>query len=355
LDQLYKARVLVVALLFGIASIALMTAAGVLETLTWKEIVTTVLVEIAAVLFAAGLLTPWFEKKTRDAADRRSAEQIRDSVLGSYAADPAMLESIAGSPMGDRIAVNALAAATRAPLGAVEANVAQLRTQFTGVETWRDVAVSMDIDPWAGGPVAGPDAMFAVTVRCEYRLTPTVPMMRFTCTSDLALYAASRTDNTAISVWYIDPVRSVDPASIETFEVQGVNVNGAEVDIERASSPHSQTYTVVLPDAALTAGEQITISYALRVLVQQRTPLLGLDVPRPTERFRATVTFGRAGIDQLSVIEYLGNTVPARIEYTQPAVPVRAVTVSHEGWAYPRAGLAIGWSLAEQPVLTVPG
>jgi len=37
----------------------------------------------------------------------------------------------------------------------------------------------------------------------------------------------------------------------------------------------------------------------------------GLDVPRPTEEFRATVTFGRAGIDKLSVIEYLGTRCAA--------------------------------------------
>jgi len=43
LNQLYKARVLVVALLFGIASVRTDDAAGALETLTWKEIIATCL------------------------------------------------------------------------------------------------------------------------------------------------------------------------------------------------------------------------------------------------------------------------------------------------------------------------
>lgn len=370
-DRLYKARVQLIAVAAALVGLVLVLAYAAADAPDWLHV--WPVEEIGRALFDVGLVAVVFEYILRTDGDDRATERLdaaldrkmpalldeaivrnasalTTATLAAFTGDDAALRMLAPSVVRE-IAVNALGVLVNDPeLGRTV--VAETVEQVAAApEIWRDVAVLVDIDPWADGPVSGPDSMFAVTLRCDYRVIPSRPVLRFTCTTDHDLYVANSGDETNASSWYVDSVAPVEVTSPAMFVVLKASVDGHPARIERVCGERSQTYTVTLPESAM-SGAEVVLSYAYRVLVRRNAHQLCIDLARPTKGFSATVTYGHAGIYSLFAKDYLPSaTSPTRVMPTPAEVSVRAVTVQRDGWIRPGDGVAVVWTLRDEVYL----
>ncbi|MFB9902885.1 hypothetical protein [Allokutzneria oryzae] len=355
LEQLYRKKLQLISLLaviLGFGLVALGRWISVDPDARWIPIS-----ELGTTLIGAGVVATIFEFYVRhqndkrlderlDAAFVRNSAAVRDAVWSAYAAGPEDLRHLSSDTLG-RIVVNALGVQLD-DVDLARDLYADTRARVIGVpERWHDVAVTVDLQPWAAGLTTGLTSMFVATLRCEYRVIPAHPVLRFTCTSNEAEHRASGQDESTVSAWFIDRGTPVDVACRDTFEVVAVSVDGAVLSIERAHSHDGQTYTARLPDSVRT-GCPVTVAYTYRVLVRRTGHVLHLDLLRPTKGFRARFTYGQVGIRDVTPVDFLSTSTPARLEQTPASLPSRSVDITADGWIFPRSGVAFVWSLEEE-------
>jgi hypothetical protein len=363
LDQLYKTKLQLIAVLSVVGGIVLLmlahwstsaqAAPGWLANLPISEIGST--------LFGTGLLAIFFEYVDRKHGDKRTdqriqkavrheAPAIRDAVLDSFAFDPDALKSIASNDTLDRIATNALGLRLEDPALAADVYTDLLNQVIRSPERWRDVDISVSLAPWTAGPKTGHGSMFEVTLRCEYRVRPATNTMRFACVSDLAEYRELLRDPTVNAPWYIDQSGGIDAASRHTFELLQLSVNGTSKKIRRTERTGAQIYTANLGQAA-TNGEEVTVAYTYRILVQRHGHVLYLDLPRPTKGLHVQLDYAGAGIRRVNVLDFIASSQETRVEQTPDSVTARTVDIGFDGWIFPRSGVAFVWVL-EGEILT---
>jgi hypothetical protein len=360
LDQLYKTKLQLIAVLAVVGGIACMLLAQWLGTAPTAPNWLTALPisEIGSTLFSTGLLAVFFEYVDRKHGDertdqrirqavRREAPAIRDAVLDSFAFNPTALKSVASPETLDRIATNALGLRLEDQALAGEV-YADLRNQvIRAPERWRDVDVSVSLAPWSAGPATGRGSMFVATIRWEYRVIPTSATMRFACVSDLDEYRELLRDQTTTSAWHFDPSAGIDASDHAVFELLQVAVNGEGKKIRRTQRTGSQVYTASL-GAAATSEQPVTVAYTYRVLVQRHGHLLYLDMPRPTKGLHVQLDYTGAGIRRVNTLDFIASSEQTRIDHTPSTVPAKTIDIGFDSWIFPRSGVAFVWVLEEE-------
>lgn len=264
LDQLYKTKLrlagLVTAIL-GAGFLFLSHVASTMPTLSW--LVGWPTSELGTTLLSTGVIAVIFEYYARKEADERTDENlrrairheapaIRDTVLDSFAFDPATLRDVASPEALDRIAANALGLRL-GDLALGHDLYTDVRNQVVRApERWHNVDIAIDLTPWRAGPATGRGSMLVATLRWEYRVVPTSPTMRFACVSDPAEYRDLLRDQATSSAWYFGHSAPVDAASPDAFELIQLSVDGKDRTIRRTQRQGAQLYTASLGRAAMT-------------------------------------------------------------------------------------------------------
>jgi hypothetical protein len=359
LDQLYKTKLQLLAVLSTVGGIALLLLArwadSATATIPW--LTSLPLSDLGSALFTTGLLAIAFEYLDRKDGDERAnqrlrqvlreeAPAIRDAVVDGFAFNADALKNVASPQLLDRIVSNALALRLGDPALAADAYT-DLRDQvIRAPERWRDVKASVALSPWTDGPATGAGSMFVATIRWEYRVRPATPTVRFACVADRDEYRELLRDPTTVSVWYFGHPTGIEAASRDAFELVQCAVNGTDRPIRRTQRKGSQLYTATIPET--TDDEEITISCTYRVLVQRHGHLLYLDIPRPTKGLQVQLWYGDCGIRRVNTLDFIASAQEPRILRSPASVPTPSVEIGFDGWIFPKSGVAFVWVLEEE-------
>jgi hypothetical protein len=359
LERLYKTKLALLATVTTVVGIALMLLAywaGGTAGGNWLN--NLPVMEIGSALFTTGLIAIFFEYIDQADAETRANERlrkilteeapaIRDAVVEGFAFAPDSLTNVASKKTLDRIVENTLGIRLGDKELAADA-YRDLKEQIIGArQRWEDAHVSVALAPWKKGPASGNGSMFVATISWEYSFTPSSPVLRFSCISDLDVFRELSVDPTSTAAWYFVPVRGLDASSPDVFELVQVSVNGEPLRAKRSVRKDGQTFTCNLGDAVNTKSE-VTISYTYRVLVQRHGHVLHLDLAQPTKDFRAELWYGDCGIRRMNVIDYLSGPRQPRYRHLEASDPSPSVEVAYEGWTFPKGGVAFVWVLEEE-------
>ncbi|WP_405861361.1 hypothetical protein OG407_25015 [Streptomyces sp. NBC_01515] len=95
-------------------------------------------------------------------------------------------------------------------------------------------------------------------------------------------------------------------------------------------------------------GEQVSLAYTYRVLVQQHGHVLHLDLAQPTKDFTAELWYGDCGIRHMNVLDYLSGPRQSRVAELAATDPSPSVQVAYPGWTFPKGGVAFVWVLERE-------
>jgi hypothetical protein len=190
--------------------------------------------------------------------------------------------------------------------------------------------------------------MFVTTVRWEYRVTLSSPVLRFACVSDQDEYRELTHDPTATAAWYFEPAHGLDGASPDAFELVQCTVDGKPYAARRTTKRGSQVYTVNLGPELVAAQQEVAVAYTYRTLVQQHGHLIHLDLVRPTKGFKATLSYGGCGIRYVNVLDYIAGAEQPRLARLEASDPTPSVEVVYDGWIFPKGGVGFVWVLESE-------
>jgi hypothetical protein len=356
LQRLYRTRLVLIAVLASLAGIGLVVLAHWLKARhvgNWLS--DFLLTSSGGALFTTGLVAVGFEYVNNVDAEERGTERlravleesapvIRDSVVDGFAFAPKSLTAVASPETLDRIVKNTLGIRLGDAELAADA-YGDLQKQVIGArQRWYDAHASVALAPWDQEPASGHGSMFVATITWEYRFTPTIPVLRFSCVSDLDTYRELSIDPTSVAAWYFQPINGLTGASPEAFKLVSVTVDGKPLPIRRSTRKDSQLYTVSLGDR-VRDGRPVSLAYTYRALVQQHGHVLHLDLTQPTKDFTAEVWYGDCGIRYMNVLDYLSGPRQPRITRLNATEPSPSVQVAYPGWTFPKGGVALVWVL----------
>jgi hypothetical protein len=358
LDQLYKTKLQLLAVILTVSGVALLVVVHWIDASHPPHWLTDLpLTDLGSALFTTGLLAVVFEYINRKDGETRTRQQlrdvlraeapaIRDAVYDGFAFNSDELKTVASPDTLDRLARNSLAV----QLGdrtLAEDVYADLRSQvLRAPERWHDLRVSVNLAPWQDQAADDRNPMFVATVRWEYKDRPASPTLRFACTADLTEYRELLRDPTLAGQWYFEPICGLDASDPAAFAVQ-VTVNGHDRPIRRTSRAGSQVYTANLGSVG-DSGEDLTVAYTYRALVQQRGHMLYLDFPRPTKGLQVQFSYTGSGIHYVNALDHFASAQPVRIEHSPASVPERTIDIGFDGWIFPRSGVAFVWVLERE-------
>lgn len=358
LERLYQTKLALLATIVTVVGIALMLLAHWAGGNGWGWLNDLPVMEVGSALFTTGLIAIFFEYIDQADAEVRAnqrlrkvlaeeAPAIRDAVVEGFAFAPDSLANVASTETLDRIVENCLSIRLGDKELAADA-YRDLREQIIGArQRWEDAHVSVALAPWKNGPASGRGSMFVATISWEYRFAPSSRVLRFSCVSDLDTYREVLADPTTTTTWHFDPVGDLNASSSEVFDLVQVAVDGKDQAVRRTVRKGGQTFTCHLGDE-LNAGDEVTIAYTYRVLVQRNGHVLHLDLAAPTKNFRAELWYGDCGIRRMNVIDYLSGPRQPRYRHLEASDPSPSVEVAYEGWTFPKGGVAFVWVLDEE-------
>lgn len=361
LHQLYKTKLQLAVVVTAVLGVGLLTVSRATENaslpvLSW--LVGWPTGELGAALIGGSLIGVIYEYYARQesrvlateqfrSAIRQEAPALRDAVVDSLTFDPATLKSVASPETLDRIATNVIGLRVEDQALAGEV-YADLRDQvIRSPERWRNADISLSLAEWTAGPTTGHGSMFEITLRCEYRVRPANNTMRFACVSDIAEYRELLRDPTVAAPWHVDPSGGVDAASRHTFELLQLSVNGKPMKIRRTARTGAQLYTAALGQAAA-SGQEVTIAYRYRLLVQRHGHVLYLDLPRPTKGLHVQLNYAGASIRRVNVLDFIASSQQSRVEHAPDVTQAKTIDVGFDGWIFPRSGVAFVWVLEDE-------
>lgn len=360
LQRLYKTKLVLASLVGVVAGYALMVIGTRIDALYGFGFLKDVdLHDIGIVLMTSGLIVVLFQylgnEDAEQAAEQRTQRAVKaeapaftDSVIDAIANTPDKILSVTAPEVLDRVIENSLAARIHDRELAADAYT-DLREQIVRAkERWYDVRVSVVLSPWEHGSQVGEDAMFVATVKWEFRVTPTNPIMRFSCVSDLDEYRDLLQDPSSTEAWYFEPTDSYDATSPEVFELVQFTADGKARPARRTTRQGSQVYTVNLGQGSAVDQKEVTISYTYRTLVQRNGHLLHLDLAQPTKGFTVQLAYGGCGIRHMNVLDYVAGAKQPRISQLPATDPAPSVEVRFDGWVFPKGGVVFGWVLESE-------
>ncbi|WP_431230455.1 hypothetical protein [Paenarthrobacter nicotinovorans] len=313
--------------------------------------------EIGGTLFAAGLFgVAWdyFDGKDKEArTDERirhlleeSAPSFRDAVVRGFAvenddlrrvATPELLDSIAGNVLAMRLGDRAFA----------EEVYADIRDQaIRAPERWHDVDVDIRLSTVGENTKGAP--RFVVTVKWEYTVVPSHEVQRFACVADRDEFRELVSDIPSTATWYMVPRPGFDASKRDAFELVQFAIDGVERPIRRTERKTGQTYSVNLGEERLAAAKPVRISYIYKTITPKAGHLLHFDIDQPTKGMSVTLDYSDSEISRVSVLDLIASTKHARIERMPISVPGKSVTLSFDGWVFPRTCIAFVCTLATE-------
>jgi hypothetical protein len=330
LQRVYRAKFALVAVsstFLGIALIVLAHWAAVDPSGAWLR--TWPVNEFGLGLFTTGLFGVLLQYVGQRDAEEEQLDRLRHVIAEDLAARPDGLVTMVSTETRDRIAENCL----RLQLGdeALAHDLyADLREQLmrTG-ERREDMDVSMALAPWPDGPSSGRGAMFVATIRTEYRIASASPVMRFACVSDLDEYRELLQDPSCTVVHYFQPVEELElhGGSERAFQFVELTVDGRRRPARRTTRAGAQVFTVSLGSDMAIARRTLAISYTYRVLIQQQSHLLELDISRPTKGLRVQLAYGGCGIRRVNVADYIASSRQPGLRQLPPSGPTPSVAL----------------------------
>jgi hypothetical protein len=358
LERLYQTKLALLATIVTVIGIALMLLAHwATGNASWDWIDNLPVMEVGSALFTTGLIAVFFEYIDQADAETRANERlrkvlaeeapaIRDAVVDGFAFAPDSLTTVASKQTLDRIIENTLGIQLGDKELAADA-YRDLKEQVIGArQRWEDAHVSVALAPWKKGPATGNGSMLVATITWEYRFTPSSPILRFSCVSDLDAFRELSADPTSTAAWYFSAAGDLDAASPEAFELVHVAADGQTLTARRSVRKNGQSFICNLGEA--NADKEITVSYTYRVLVKRHGHVLHLDLAQPTKDFRAELWYGDCGIRRMNVIDYLSGPRQPRYRHLEASDPSPSVEVAYEGWTFPKGGVAFVWVLEEE-------
>ncbi|WP_216587778.1 hypothetical protein [Streptomyces brasiliscabiei] len=364
LERLYKTKLALLSTIVTVVGIALMVLAHWASgsaAVTWLNDLPVM--DVGSALFTTGLIAIFFAYIDQADAETRANERLRkilaeeasafrDSVVDGFAFAPESLTNVASDKTLDRIVENTLGIRLGDKELAADA-YQDLREQIIGAkQRWEDAHVSVALAPWKKGPASGNGSMFVATISWEYRFTPSSPVLRFSCVSDLDAYRELLADPTSAAEWYFPALEGLDASSSEVFDLVQLAVNGKPQNVRRSVRKRGQVFTCTL--GGEDAKNEVTLSYTYRVLVQRHGHVLHLDLAQPTKDFRAELWYGDCGIRRMNVLDYLSGPRQPRYRHLEASDPSPSVEVAYEGWTFPKGGVAFVWVLEDEMDVSRP-
>jgi hypothetical protein len=356
LQRLYKTKLALLATISTVVGLVLLMLSHWLSPRPGWAWFSGLVNDVGASLFSIGLLGVFFqyvgaadqEQEDDDRVRRmlkETAPDIRDAVVDGFAFAPESLTNVASPETLDRIIENCLAI----QLGDHELardTYVDLRDQVTRARPRLFGArVSVVISPSDSGPTSGKGAMFAATIRWEYKIIPDDPVIRFACVSELDEHRDLLDDPTCAISWYFEPVKGLDGSSPEIFRLLQFTVDGKPLVARRTTRAKSQILAVNLGEKTVAARQRVTISYTYRTLVQQNGHLLHLDISHPTKGLHVEFSYGDCGIRYVNVLDYIAGAQRPQIAQLPATDPTPSVEISYDGWVFPKGGVAFVWVL----------
>lgn len=358
LERLYKTKLALLAILMTVVGVALLFLSSALHGVAgWEWLATEPVADLGSALFTSGLIVVGIEYIDRRDAEQRALERLRlvmqeqapmlrDTVIQGFAVEPETLAKVASPATLDKVVQNSLSVQLGDKDLAHDVYDDLKEQVIRSPERWRDVAVSISLAPWAGGPASGVGSMFEATVRWEYRTRLTNSTQRFSCVSDQDEYRALLRDPTSTLVWYFEPVKELTAASPETFELTQFSIDGKSCPIRKGKRVRSQTFTADT-ETASTPGDarEVVVSYTYRVLVQRHSHMLQLDVAKPAKGLRVHFAYGDCGIRHVNVLDFIAGAKQPRISRSSAGNPKATAEVAFDEWVWPKSGVGFCWVL----------
>lgn len=365
LHRLYKAKLTILAMVLTVVGLALMfLARWAAGQPNWSWMGNLPVGDLGLGLFTTGLLAVAWQYFAGEVADAHTMQlfravqkegipDIRGAVIDGFAFEADDLARVANEKTLDQITENTLALqlGDRGLAADVYADIRQQVIQSP--ERRQNCAITVDLAPWEGG--ADQAAMFVATVRHEYRVIPTRPVVRFSATSDQQDYRELFKNPQSALVWFFKPVGDLDGGSAEVFELLQFTVDGQDQQIRRSKRSRGQSFTVTMADIPAndegkpsSSPREVTVAYTYRVLVRQHGHLLYLNIGMLTKGLKVAFRYGGCGIRSMNTLDFIASATPSRLSQTPASVPTPAVEVSFDGWVWPRSGVTFVWELEKE-------
>lgn len=357
LQRLYKTKLVLLAVVAVVAGSALLFAAHWVATQSgWRVVRELPVADIGSALFTSGLVVIFFEYLDKRDAELRAMQQlrtvlreeapaIRDAVVDGFAFAPDSLTNVASPAVLDRIVENCLGLqlGDQALAGEVYTN---LKAQVLhSSERWHDLRISAALSPWT--PTTGSEAppMFVTTVRFDYRVTNPSPVMRFACVSDLNEYRELAADPSFTEVWYFQRKPGMQIPAEDVFDLIEVVVDGKPQKARRTTKTGTQLYSVNLSPEVLAGAGEVAVTFTYRALLQQHGHVLYLDLVKPTKGLTMSLAYGGAGIQYVTVSDYVAAAKQPTISRLPASDPSPSVSLTFDGWVLPKGGASFVWVL----------
>ncbi len=362
LQRLYKTKLAFLAYVLAVVGLALLVFAHLAKTNQssgWRLVSLFPVGDIGSALFTTGLVGVALQYLDAKDADQRAndrlrkilkeeAPAIRDAVVDGFAFSPESVTSVASPETLDKVIGNCLALQLGDPEMAQDLYRDLKQEAQAPTDRRYDSRVSVTLSRSTHGPAAGKGALFEATIRREYQGFVTGSVLRFACVADAAEYESLLHDPGTADVWHFLPTADITAESPEAFEVLEVSIEGRPCELRRAARRGTQTYTARTHDGQPFPDGQLHVSYTFRVLVQQHSHLLYLDVARPTRGFRVDLWYGDCGISYMNALEFLAGPQATRISRMPGTDGQGNVSISYDGWVFPKSGIAFCWVLERE-------
>ncbi len=310
--------------------------------------------EVGGTLFTTGILGIGIDyllgKDDEERADERlrrvlesQAPALRQAVINGFAFDADDLRRVATPDTLDRVMRNSLALRLGDTEFASEVYDDVRDQAIQSSERWYDADVSISLTMVRDTPKRSVP-VYVATVRWEYTVTPAHAVRRFAVVSDRAEYRELAADPEATSTWFIREEHGIDAGDRRAWELVQFTVDGDRRNIRRAERKGGQMYTVSIGPEVVATARPVTISYTYRALVPQHGHLLHLDMEAPTRNVAVQLDYSDTDIDYVNVLDFFVSSHKTRVEHMPPNVPERSVLVAHDGWVFPRSGVAFVWA-----------
>ena len=169
--------------------------------------------------------------------------------------------------------------------------------------------------------------------------------MRLACVSDLDEYRELSRDPAMTETWYFQPIDGLDGAAPEAFDLVQCTVDGKACPIRRTARAGTQVFTVNLGKQVAADARPVKISYTYRVLVQQHSHLLYVQIGKLAKGLKIELWYGECGIRYVNVLDMIASASESRVAREPKTVPTPSVAVGFDGWVFPRSGVAFVWVL----------
>jgi len=370
-NRIVNLKLVIGAISLSAFGLALMAYGSYLDSLEQSGFIGALSSNIGGTLLIAGLvgiaLDQWLDRDRGASLERivervmlrvmaKLAPTLRNSVIQAFADNIDNLAIVATDELLDRLARNALALRL-GDIDFAEDIYEDVRDQaVASAERWRDTRISMQLSTdIPGHPNAGDDegsvsspSLFALTVRYEYTVVPTVQIRKFTAVSNITDYQTLIDDPSETSVWYINPGTGRHGADKHAFELVDFALDGTPLQIRRSARANGQSYAVNLGRDVIEANRPITLSYTYRTILRQADHMVHVDVEQPSKGLHVDLDYGGCGIAEMRLIPFIASSKRVRTHVMPTSVPEKTVSIGFDGWVMPKQGVVAVWILSSE-------